>query len=392
MLIWILRTIFVIVVAAVLFVSLSSKTISQGDAIIGADGKPVLDNAGHPVHGFQSTSFQVILWTGAAMAMFVFLLDVLTPKKKLSALAGVFFGLLVGMLISWALAPVVDMVTDTFGIGIKPEAIQAIKWVLGICICYLVISIVVRTKDDVRFVVPYVEFAKQTKGARPLVLDTSVIIDGRIADLCKSRLFDAAMVVPRFVLNELQLIADSSDKLKRNRGRRGLDILNRMQSGSDIEVEIDDTPIPDAEEAKGVDQKLVIFAKHCNGKIATTDYNLTKVAQVREVDVVNINDLANSLKVVALPGETMEVKIIKPGEEADQGIGYLADGTMIVVEGARDKLGQDVIISVTSSLQTSAGKMIFGKFEGFVQDRSRNSRRPQYARTGRAGHHETRRS
>jgi uncharacterized protein YacL len=226
---------------------------------------------------------------------------------------------------------------------------------------------VMRTKDDVRFVVPYVEFAKQTKGSRPLVMDTSAIIDGRIADLCQSKLFDAPLIVPRFVLNELQLIADSPDRLKRNRGRRGLDILNKMQSNSVIDVEIDDTLIPESEEVKGVDQKLMIFTKNCNGRLVTTDYNLSKVALVREVDVVNINDLANSLKVAALPGETMEVKIIKPGEEAEQGIGYLDDGTMIVVEGARDKIGRELVISVTSSLQTSAGKMIFGKFEGFAK-------------------------
>jgi uncharacterized protein YacL len=180
-------------------------------------------------------------------------------------------------------------------------------------------------------------------------------------------LFDAPVVVPRFVLNELQLIADSADKLKRTRGRRGLDILHEMQSSSVIDVEIDDSIIPEVEEVTGVDQKLMMFAKSRDGRVATTDYNLTKVAHVREVDVVNINDLANSLKTVALPGETMEVKIIKPGEEADQGIGYLPDGTMVVVEGARNKIGRDLTISITSSLQTSAGKMIFGKFESFAK-------------------------
>jgi uncharacterized protein YacL len=260
-------------------------------------------------------------------------------------------------------------------------AITAIKWTMGICICYLTISIVVRTKDDVRFVIPYVEFAKQTKGARPLILDTSAIIDGRIVDLCRSSLFDAPLVVPRFVLSELQLIADSAHKLKRNRGRRGLDVLNNMQSDPGMDVEIDDSIIPEVEEAKGVDHKLLLFAKARNGRVATTDYNLSKVAQVRDVDVVNINDLANSLKVVALPGETMEVKIIKPGEEAEQGIGYLDDGTMVVVEGGRNKIGKDLVISITSSLQTSAGKMIFGKFEEFAQNRSeeppqRYNRRP----------------
>jgi uncharacterized protein YacL len=344
--------IFVVVVIGVLFVSASTENITKEE---------------------NSSSFWTVVWSGFGMAVFVFLLDILTPKKKLVALAGVFFGLLVGLLISVALAPVVDMIARSYRIDIIPEAVAAIKWMIGICICYLVISIVMRTKDDVRFVVPYVEFAKQTKGARPLILDTSAIVDGRIADLCQSKLFDAPLVVPRFVLSELQLIADSPDKLKRNRGRRGLDILNKMQSNSKIDVLIDDTIIPDVEELKGVDQKLVMFTKSRSGRLATTDYNLSKVAQVREVDVVNINDLANSLKTTALPGETMEVKIIRAGEEADQGIAYLDDGTMVVVEGARDKIGRELVISITSSLQTSAGKMIFGKFEEYVRE-SRVSR------------------
>lgn len=354
MLLNIFRAIFFVVIIAVLVVHLGLPEIA------GEKGK---------------ANFYAILCSGVGLALTAFFVDILTPKKSLAALAGVFFGLLVGIFISWALSPVLDMVNEIYYIGLATEAIQAIRWIMGICICYLTISIVMRTKDDVRFVVPYVEFAKQTKGARPLILDTSAIVDGRIADLCQSRLFDAPLLVPRFVLNELQLIADSADKLKRNRGRRGLDVLNKMQTSPVIDVEIDDTVLPEIEDAKGVDQKLMIFAKICNGRLATTDYNLSKVAQVRGVDVVNINDLANSLKVVALPGESMEVKIIRPGEEAEQGIGYLDDGTMVVVEGARNKIGREVVLSVTSSLQTSAGKMIFGKFEGFAQGTSESDRR-----------------
>ncbi len=361
-LLWIFRAIFVIVIMAVLFVNISSHRMT-------------LDESGEPSDEVFDTNLRAVSWSGFGMVVFVLLLDVLTPKKKLSALAGVFFGLLVGMLISWVLAPVVEMITVTFGINTTETAVTAIKWTLGICICYLTISIVMRTKDDVRFVIPYVEFSKQTKGARPLVLDTSAIIDGRIVDLCHSGLFDAPLIVPRFVLSELQLIADSAHKLKRNRGRRGLDVLNKMQADSVIDVQIDDTVIPEVEEVKGVDQKLLMFAKACNGRVSTTDYNLSKVAQVRDVDVININDLANSLKVVALPGETMEVKIIKPGEEAEQGIGYLDDGTMVVVEGGRNKIGRDLVISITSSLQTSAGKMIFGKFEEYAQNRIDNEQR-----------------
>jgi len=349
MLLNIFRVIFIIIVLAALFFNISSSDIS-------ADAK----------------SFHIILWSSLVLALLAFFVDIFTPRKSLAALAGVFFGLLVGIFISWALAPVVDFINSIYNLHLSPRAILGIKGMMVICICYLVISIVIRTKDDVRFVVPYVEFAKQIKGARPLVLDTSAIVDGRIADLYQNKMFDAPLIVPRFVLNELQLIADSADKLKRNRGRRGLDILNRMQTDSNIDIEIDDTVIPEVEEVKNVDQKLVIFTKHCNGRLATTDYNLTKVAQVRELDVMNINDLANSLKAIALPGETMEVKIIKPGEESEQGIGYLPDGTMIVVEDARNKIGREVVISITSSLQTSAGKMIFGKFEGYPEKKNNN--------------------
>jgi uncharacterized protein YacL len=362
LLLWIFRAIILVIILAVLIAHLSVPEIS---------GEP------------GRVNFYVILLSGLGLGAAAFLVDILTPKKSLAALAGVFFGLLVGIFISWALSPVLYMINDIYYLGLSETAIQAIRWIMGICICYLVISIVMRTKDDVRFVVPYVEFAKQTKGTRPLVLDTSVIIDGRIEDLYQSKLFDAPLIVPRFVLNELQLIADSADKLKRNRGRRGLDILRRMQSSSTIDVEIDDTVLSEVEEVKGVDQKLLVFAKHCNGRLATTDYNLSKVAQVREVDVVNVNDLANTLKAIALPGEVMEVKILKPGEEAEQGIGYLADGTMVVVEGARNKIGRELVISITSSLQTSAGKMIFGKFEGFVQKGDNDKRRPAYKRATR---------
>ena len=377
-LLWIFRAIFLVVVVAVVFVNITSPVMDK-------------DDEGLPSKETYEANLRAIILSSIGMAVFVLLLDVLTPKKKFSALAGVFFGLLVGLLVLWVLAPVVDMMITTFSVNVTMPGVTSIKWILGICICFLTISIVMRTKDDVRFVIPYVEFAKQTKGARPLVVDTSAIIDGRIVDLCQSKLFDAPLIVPRFVLNELQLIADSADKLKRNRGRRGLDILNKMQSDPVIDIEIDDTVLPEVEEVKGVDQKLLLFSKACNGRLATTDYNLSKVARVREVDVVNINDLANSLKVVALPGETMEIRIIKPGEEAEQGIGYLDDGTMVVVEGARNKIGRELIISVTSSLQTSAGKMIFGKFEGFVQEvkgsaqeADGDNRRRPYKKSGRS--------
>jgi uncharacterized protein YacL len=199
------------------------------------------------------------------------------------------------------------------------------------------------------------------------LLDTSVIIDGRIADICETRIIDSPITIPRFVLQELQSIADSPDKLKRNRGRRGLDVLNRLQGNDKLELRIHQESREDPPAAAGgedVDQRLVSLAKELSGRIVTNDYNLNKVAQFRGVEVININDLANALKPVVLPGETMTVKILKPGEEPGQGVGYLEDGTMVVAANSRDKIGADVVIEVTSVLQTSAGRMIFGRPEG----------------------------
>jgi uncharacterized protein YacL len=312
------------------------------------------------------------------IAIIVLTLDWLTPKKSINALAGVFFGLLVGTLITLVTAPVIDMINNLY-FDMGEQTLQVTKWIMGVCVCYLVISIVIQTKDDVRFVIPYVEFSRQTKGLRPLVLDTSVIIDGRIADIAQTKFFDAPLTVPRFVLNELQLIADSADKIKRNRGRRGLDMLNKLRTSASVEVEIDDTPPPGVESRTGVDQKLVAFSKNCDGRLVTNDYNLNKVAQLRGVDVLNINDLANALKTLVLPGEPMRVKIIKAGEDAQQGVGYLEDGTMVVVEEARGKIGQTIEIAVTSVHQTSAGRMIFGKWERPVssaRDPNSNARYP----------------
>ncbi len=299
---------------------------------------------------------------GLVLAVIVIIIESLTPKKSLSALAAIFFGLLIGMSISWALSRVIQMVNIIY-FELEDKQLNMVIWLMGTCIVYLCICIVLRTKDDFRTIIPYIEFSRQTKGLRPLVMDTSVIIDGRIADIAETKLFDAPLIVPRFVLNELQLVADSGDKIKRNRGRRGLDILKKLQNSPGIEVKIDDTPPPGLDANTEVDQKLIAFAKNCDGRLVTNDFNLNKVASLRSVDVVNINDLANALKTVTLPGETMRVKIIRPGEEATQGVGYLEDGTMVVVENAHNRIGQTINFVVTSALQTSAGRMIFGKHE-----------------------------
>jgi uncharacterized protein YacL len=191
------------------------------------------------------------------------------------------------------------------------------------------------------------------------ILDTSVIIDGRIADVCETGFLDGTLVIPQFVLKELQLVADSSDSLKRNRGRRGLDILQKIQKMAGIDVMISDIDFPDVRE---VDLKLIELGRSLQGKIVTNDFNLNKVAQLRGVDVLNINELANSLKPVVLPGEFMKVFILKEGKEYNQGVAYLDDGTMVVVDNARRMIGKNIDVVVTSVLQTTAGKMIFGRY------------------------------
>jgi uncharacterized protein YacL len=191
------------------------------------------------------------------------------------------------------------------------------------------------------------------------ILDTSVIIDGRIADVCETGFIDGSLVIPQFVLKELQLVADSADSLKRNRGRRGLDILQKIQKMSGVEVMISDLDFPEIRE---VDLKLIELARSLQGKIVTNDFNLNKVAQLRGVEVLNVNELANSLKPVVLPGEIMKVFILKEGKEYNQGVAYLDDGTMVVVDNARKMISKTIDIVVTSVLQTTAGKMIFGRF------------------------------
>jgi uncharacterized protein YacL len=226
------------------------------------------------------------------------------------------------------------------------------------------------------------------------VLDTSVIIDGRIADICETGFLDGTLVVPQFVLRELQQVADSSDSMKRNRGRRGLDVLQRVQKMTNVQVQIVETDFP---EVKEVDLKLIELAKRLTGKIVTNDFNLNKVAQLRGVAVLNINELANALKPVVLPGEVLRVFVLKEGKEPGQGIAYLDDGTMVVVDQGKRAIGRTIEVAVTSVLQTTAGKMIFCRWpeasaaQGDGEGRSREARDRRDPRNGREYRGEKRR-
>jgi len=338
MLLWVIRMLFFLAMAAV------GLVVGQ---VLGPRYEETWPNL---------TVFTMVAAMGAAVVVIV--IDSAVRRKNISVVAAVFFGLVAGLVVATVLGPVVDITA-----WIPEAARDPVKIGIAAVAAYLAISLILQTKDDFRFIIPYIEFTKQEKGGRPLLLDTSVIIDGRVADIAETGILDAPLVVPRFILKELQTIADSSDKLKRNRGRRGLDILNRLQGMPHVEISIMDAAAPGAPD-DGVDQMLVSLAAQSRGRIVTNDYNLNKVAKFRGVDVININDLANALKPAFLPGETMEVSVIKPGQEDRQGVGYLEDGTMVVVEDGRDQIGKTVTVAVTSVLQTSAGRLIFGRIEG----------------------------
>jgi uncharacterized protein YacL len=291
------------------------------------------------------------------LAATVIAIDVASGRKRLDTITAVYFGLVIGLFLTYVLKIALSPV-------LTPDRALT-KWaplVLGMVLCYSCISILMQTKDDFRFIIPYVEFAREIKGLKPYVLDTSVVIDGRIADVVETRIIDNQLIMPQFVIAELQAIADSSDKLRRGRGRRGLDILNRLRSDAKVDLQVFDRELPQFA-GQSVDQKLVLLAKHLDGKVVTNDYNLNKVAKLHEVGVINLNDLSNALKPIFLPGESIQVRIVKPGEEHGQGVGYLEDGTMVVIEGGREHVNENVAAVVTSVLQTSAGRMVFGRFE-----------------------------
>ena len=289
--------------------------------------------------------------------------DVLTPRKRIEFISCVYFGIIIGLFMTYVVRLTLGPLLDDPSIERGDAKVTAILLAVGLSMCYLCVSMLLQTRDDFRFIIPYVEFSKEVKGVKPYLLDTSVVIDGRIADLVETSVFDNQLIMPRFVLAELQGIADSSDKLRRSRGRRGLDILNRLRSNDQVDLKIHDRETPEMI-GQPVDMKLVLLGKSLGGKVVTGDYNLNKIAKIHGVPVINLNDIANSLKPVYLPGENLNVRIVKPGEEQGQGVGYLDDGTMIVVEGGRDHLNEEVRIDVTSVLQTSAGRMIFGRYNG----------------------------
>lgn len=310
-----------------------------------------------------TATFVQYWWLPLLVALFLgsaaITVDALTPHKKLSGMTGALFGLIAGLLATVAISWILELLLEAhdFQPGEAGSRILvAIKAAFGITLCYLGVSVVYSTQDEFRLVIPYVEFSKQLRGTRPLILDTSAIIDGRIFDVGLTGFLLAPVIIPRFVIEELQTLSDSSDRLKRNRGRRGLDMVRKLQNNPHIDLSVVEAHVP----GMGVDQMLLEVAREYRAHLVTTDFNLNKVAAIDDVKVLNINDLANAVRTAAVPGERLSIQIVKRGEGKSQGVGYLDDGTMVVVEHSADLIGHRVECSVTSSIQTSAGRMIFG--------------------------------
>jgi len=305
---------------------------------------------------FFADPFKMVLFC-VGLGLLAITLDIVGGGRSPATWGAIFAGLIVGSLLAWFATYAVSLLFRDFYDQEQLLAVRIIAWVI---VTYLCVTVILQTKDNFRFVLPYVEFYRQPRGERPILLDTSAIIDGRIADLVETGVLEAPLVVPNFVLAELQAVADSSVKTRRTRGRRGLDILDRLKNSDSVEVKM----LEASESDEPVDQRLVKLAQSLDGRLLTTDINLNKTARLQGVDVININYLANALKPVLVPGEKLKVSVLKEGEEPGQGVGYLDDGTMVVVEDGRRHIGETVGVAVTSVLQTSAGRMIFAKPEG----------------------------
>jgi len=288
----------------------------------------------------------------AGIALLIILFEFLAKKVSLRGLSSALFGLLLGILLAKFLSYTLELFVDDEQIKLFSNTMVLLV------LSYIGLTLGLKGKDDFRLVLPYIRFKRQDIKADLIVVDTSAIIDGRIVDVIKTRFIESTLVVPRFVLEELQKISDSTDVIKRQRGKRGLEILNELKNTEGVNFRIHQENI---DEIKTVDAKLIKLAQLLEAKVLTTDYNLNRLAELEGVKVLNINDLANALKAIFLPGERFTLKLTKEGKEHNQAVGYLEDGTMVVVENARWMLQKTVTVEVVSVLQSPSGRIIFTK-------------------------------
>ncbi|MFA5271669.1 MAG: PIN domain-containing protein, partial [Candidatus Omnitrophota bacterium] len=284
--------------------------------------------------------------------LIVVFFEVFARKVSLKGLSSVVFGMALGILLAWIFSKALELFL------LPKDVMDNAKVFVTFVFIYFGLTLGLKGRGEFNLIIPYVKFQRKELKEEPIVIDTSIIIDARILDIVKTGFLEARFVVPRFVLNELQALADSTEHMKRQKGKRGIEVLHSLKKEQNIEVEIYSE---DVEGVKSVDEKVVVLAQTLDAKILTTDYNLNRIAQLQGVKVLNINDLANALKPTFVAGERFNVKLIKEGKEHNQAIGYLEDGTMIVVENAKWLIGKNVDIEVTSILQSPSGRIIFTK-------------------------------
>ena len=294
------------------------------------------------------------IWVGLLSGIILILLESQMRHVSVRGLSSMVFGLLLGVFMA-------KLISDIIALLPLGEFIQSVsRVVFTLIFSYLGAVMAMRGKDEFNIIIPYVRFRRQEVGAEVVLLDTSAIIDGRIVDIYKTNFISGRLVVPRFVLQELQKISDSQDEIKRQKGRRGMEILRVMQKDPDIDVIIHEDDMP---EESAVDTKLVRLARILGARICTMDYNLSRVATIEGVEILNINDLLQAVKAVVFNGEDLEIRLVKEGKEPNQAVAYTEDGTMVVVGDGRKLIGQKVFVTVTSVLQTQAGRMIFAKLK-----------------------------
>jgi len=316
------------------------------------------------VVGFQIGNLFYSIWPywafvgmgiGLAISILIVLFENAVGKVSLRGLSATVFGLLFALIVSQFLNNAIELIPD-----LNPVIASTLKLVLVLILSYLAVIFSLRGRDEFSLIIPYIKFDRRDARDELMILDTSAIIDGRVFDVHQAKFIEGRFVVPRFVLKELQQVADSGEATKRVRGRRGLDLLNRFRKSPEAACYVHEDDFPDL---SSVDEKLIKLALLLNAKIVTTDYNLDKLAEFQGVSILNLNELTKSLKPVVLPGEWLEVRLLKEGKEPHQAVGYLDDGTMVVVDNGRRLIGNSVTAAVTSVLQTSAGRMIFAKVD-----------------------------
>ncbi|MBM4099256.1 MAG: PIN/TRAM domain-containing protein [Planctomycetes bacterium] len=334
----VLRAIFVVVLISVVVLTVASNRTAALD------------------FGFSTVAG--LLVSAVALGLLVVTVDALTPNKRLAWVVGIFVGTMLGLVAAVALGSVIDLVAGAWDLKESAATYLGLaKVTLGIILVYLSISVVLTTRDDFRLVIPYVEFARQVRGTRPLLVDTSALVDGRIEELGRTGIIDAPVIVAQFVIDELQALADSGDPSKRARGRRGLEVLQRLRTNPWIDLEVEELRA----DGRGVDRALVEVAKADRFRIVTTDSALERVAEINGVACMNLNAVAGALRSGQSAGEEFTLEIVRPGENPHQGVGFLEDGTMVVVDHGSSLVGSSAHVVVTNTVQTSAGRLVFAR-------------------------------